>query len=578
MGHSSSDSDDSDDSSLKRKSPLLSNKKNACNKNHTPASGGKKSPINREKCRSRSQSKHRSSHSRTPDKNARKSDPRKNRLGSRDRACRSRSRDRIYQSKSHNRSHRSKSHDRNHRSKSCDRNRRSRSHEKKRRSHEKMYNADSKSKKKSRSGSSSRSRSRSGSYSKTKQRIKDIYNQKESSADRERRDKKRARTPNKAETNNKIHSRHYKDRSRSYEREHTRRDHRSQIQSSFRNGPQERRWSNSSDERRGGSGYQRKRDRSPPTPDGRWGHNKFFEQQREEGFSRDRNREGYGFTRGKRESNSYRNGGGYRGRGSGGFGRYNEKSDQSDDYFDYRRVQRQQITEEGVAELWAVSPTHPLEDSDVGNTDDEKKSKVSNRDREDGSHSSDNEKKRKKRKKEKKKKHKKEKKKRKKEKKKAAKRKVSNSSSVSDSESDLEEEDLKWIERRKDSDGEMIEEVVGPLPKPQVTLSKKDYGKALLPGEGAAMAAYVAEGKRIPRRGEIGLTSDEIEKFEDVGYVMSGSRHRRMEAVRLRKENQIYSADEKRALAMFSKEERQKRENKILTQFRDIVRSKLNKK
>jgi hypothetical protein len=34
-------------------------------------------------------------------------------------------------------------------------------------------------------------------------------------------------------------------------------------------------------------------------------------------------------------------------------------------------------------------------------------------------------------------------------------------------------------------------------------------------------------------------------------WVMSGSRHRRMEAVRLRKENQIYSADEKRALAMF---------------------------
>ena len=50
------------------------------------------------------------------------------------------------------------------------------------------------------------------------------------------------------------------------------------------------------------------------------------------------------------------------------------------------------------------------------------------------------------------------------------------------------------------------------------------YGKALLPGEGAAMAAYIAEGKRIPRRGEIGLTSDEIVAFEDAGYVMSGSR------------------------------------------------------
>lgn len=30
------------------------------------------------------------------------------------------------------------------------------------------------------------------------------------------------------------------------------------------------------------------------------------------------------------------------------------------------------------------------------------------------------------------------------------------------------------------------------------------------------MAAFVAEGKRIPRRGEIGLTSNEIEKYEDV--------------------------------------------------------------
>ena len=61
-----------------------------------------------------------------------------------------------------------------------------------------------------------------------------------------------------------------------------------------------------------------------------------------------------------------------------------------------------------------------------------------------------------------------------------------------------------------------------------------------------------------------------------VGFVMSGSRHRRMEAVRIRKENQIYSADEKRALAMFSKEERQKRENKILSQFREAVQKKIS--
>ena len=83
--------------------------------------------------------------------------------------------------------------------------------------------------------------------------------------------------------------------------------------------------------------------------------------------------------------------------------------------------------------------------------------------------------------------------------------------------------------------------------------------------------------KKQRRRGEIGLTSDEISKYEDDGWVMSGSRHRRMEAVRLRKENQIYSADEKRALAMFSKEERVKKENKILGQFRGMIQEKLNK-
>ena len=88
------------------------------------------------------------------------------------------------------------------------------------------------------------------------------------------------------------------------------------------------------------------------------------------------------------------------------------------------------------------------------------------------------------------------------------------------------------------------------------------------------MAAFVAEGKRIPRRGEIGLTSDEIVAFETAGYVMSGSRHRRMEAVRLRKENQVYSADEKRALAMFNREERQKKEQQIMCNLKELINNK----
>ncbi len=44
-----------------------------------------------------------------------------------------------------------------------------------------------------------------------------------------------------------------------------------------------------------------------------------------------------------------------------------------------------------------------------------------------------------------------------------------------------------------------------------------------------------------------------------------------MEAVRLRKENQIYSADEKRALANFNHAERTKREQKILKQFKELI-------
>ena len=67
--------------------------------------------------------------------------------------------------------------------------------------------------------------------------------------------------------------------------------------------------------------------------------------------------------------------------------------------------------------------------------------------------------------------------------------------------------------------------MVGPQLPTKVTLTHKEMGSALLPGEGSAMAAYVAEGKRIPRRGEIGLTSDEITKYEVEGWVMSGSRY-----------------------------------------------------
>ncbi|KAF3420654.1 hypothetical protein E2986_10495 [Frieseomelitta varia] len=236
---------------------------------------------------------------------------------------------------------------------------------------------------------------------------------------------------------------------------------------------------------------------------------------------------------------------------------------------DARRRDREQIGLCGVDRIWGKSPTR-IEDSDEDEEINRYQSSIIPKDR-----------KRKQEMKKKKSKKVKKEKKSKKEKKKKRKKKKKKSESSSDS----EPEELEWVEKNGENDRAKVkkgsssdesgDEVVGPVQKPHVTLSAKDFGKALLPGEGAAMAAYVAEGKRIPRRGEIGLTSEEIAAYESVGYVMSGSRHRRMEAVRIRKENQIYSADEKRALAMFSKEERQKRENLILGQFREMVNQKL---
>ena len=101
------------------------------------------------------------------------------------------------------------------------------------------------------------------------------------------------------------------------------------------------------------------------------------------------------------------------------------------------------------------------------------------------------------------------------------------------------------------------------------------YGKNLLPGEGDAMAAYVQSGQRIPRRGEIGLSSDQIASYEDLGYIMSGSRHSRMNAIRIRKENQVYSAEEKAALSMINFEEKKAKEQQVMRSMQALVKQHL---
>jgi hypothetical protein len=91
------------------------------------------------------------------------------------------------------------------------------------------------------------------------------------------------------------------------------------------------------------------------------------------------------------------------------------------------------------------------------------------------------------------------------------------------------------------------------------------------------MAAFVASGERIPRRGEIGMEAEVIDKFEKSGYVMSGSRHQRMNAVRMRKENQVINAEEKRAILKLQREEKDKKEGAIVAQFREMLQDNLAK-
>ncbi|RXK35319.1 hypothetical protein M231_07422 [Tremella mesenterica] len=146
-----------------------------------------------------------------------------------------------------------------------------------------------------------------------------------------------------------------------------------------------------------------------------------------------------------------------------------------------------------------------------------------------------------------------------------------------------------WVEKRDESlslgldenVGVLLneeDEEVGPqLPRDGMGRERRVAYRDMLPGEGEAMAFYASTGQRIPRRGEIGLDAKDIEQYESSGYVMSGSRHRRMNAVRLRKENQVINAEEKRAILKLQKEENIKKEGMIISQFKEMMDENLQK-
>jgi hypothetical protein len=122
------------------------------------------------------------------------------------------------------------------------------------------------------------------------------------------------------------------------------------------------------------------------------------------------------------------------------------------------------------------------------------------------------------------------------------------------------------------------EDSVGPQPM-KIKIDEKDeqriYARSgLRKDEAELYAQFVQQGKRIPRRGEVGLSSEEINKYESLGYVMSGTRHRRMNLMRMKKEQQLYTAEEKRALAIYNLEEQQRRERNIINEMKYMWQTK----
>lgn len=89
------------------------------------------------------------------------------------------------------------------------------------------------------------------------------------------------------------------------------------------------------------------------------------------------------------------------------------------------------------------------------------------------------------------------------------------------------------------------------------------------------MQAFIQKGERIPRRGEIGMDASKIAEFEDAGYVMSGNRHQRMNAVRIRKEGQVLSMEEQRAMVQKQREQKLEKEGAIISQFKEMMDERL---
>eukprot|EP00388_Colpodella_angusta_P016698 GDKJ01041359.1.p1 GENE.GDKJ01041359.1~~GDKJ01041359.1.p1 ORF type:complete len:279 (-),score=44.48 GDKJ01041359.1:238-1074(-) len=122
----------------------------------------------------------------------------------------------------------------------------------------------------------------------------------------------------------------------------------------------------------------------------------------------------------------------------------------------------------------------------------------------------------------------------------------------------------------------------GPQPIHHSTMADKRIQQILVrqglfKGEAEGMAAFARDGKRIPRRGEIGMDASQIEKLENIGYVMSGNRNKRMNAIRIEKEQKVLNLEKDRIASLQKIEQKFMKEHEQLAEFREIL-SKQNEK
>jgi len=149
--------------------------------------------------------------------------------------------------------------------------------------------------------------------------------------------------------------------------------------------------------------------------------------------------------------------------------------------------------------------------------------------------------------------------------------------------SDLKKDEISvWVEKKAPTiidptENNKLKNQIGPLPLSEIMDQRTggDINSQMMPGEGDAIASFVKQNKRIPRRGEVGITHERIEALEGEGFVMSGNRHKKMNAIRLRKENQVYNVEERKLLNAATMVEKSQREQKIVNKLKEVVDEKL---